>query len=109
MPQPKYPYSEDFKKQAVDLLLSSSDKPLKQIARELGVSVETLRDWKKRALIHGKSADLVPPPKDESLAELQRVNRQLREQLVIKERANEILKKAIAICSEWSGISTSTR
>lgn len=109
MPQPKIAYSENFKNQAVDLALSSPDKPLKQIARELGISDGSLRDWKKRRLIHGKSADLVPPPKDDTLAELQRVNRQLREQLVIKDRANEILKKAIAICSEWSGISTSTR
>jgi Integrase core domain len=29
----------------------------------MNISVDTLRDWKIRALIHGDSADLVPPPK----------------------------------------------
>jgi transposase-like protein len=103
------PYSEDFKKQAVDLALSNPEKSLKQIASELGVSVDTLRDWKMRTLIHGDSADLVPPPKDDSLEELKRVNRQLRDQLKLKQEANDILKKAIAICSELPGLSTPIR
>jgi len=60
-------------------------------------------------MIHGRSVDVIPPPKDESIEELRRVNRQMAEQLAIKERACEILKKAIAICSEFQGINTNTR
>lgn len=94
-------YNDEFKKQAVELLLSSQ-KPLIQVCRELGVSTTSLRSWKRRAMVHGKNT--VPPPKDDSVEELQRVNCQLREELAFKDRACEILKKAIAICSEQQGI-----
>jgi transposase len=39
---PKYP--EQFRKDAVELV-HASDRPLRQIARELGVNHETLRSW----------------------------------------------------------------
>ena len=42
-------YDEEFKVQAVDLLRTSG-KPVAQVARELGVSVATLRTWKRRQL-----------------------------------------------------------
>jgi transposase len=43
VPRPsKYP--EQFREDAVDLV-RSSDRPLRQIARELGVNHETLRGW----------------------------------------------------------------
>ncbi|MBI3415043.1 MAG: transposase [Verrucomicrobia bacterium] len=40
-------YDPEFKKQAVQLLLSSG-RPLAQIVRELGVLSWQLRDWKQR-------------------------------------------------------------
>ena len=43
------PYQEAFKKQAVDLLISSG-KPCEQLARELGCSGYSLHLWKKRYL-----------------------------------------------------------
>ena len=43
MPRPsKYP--EQFRRDAVELVCSS-DRPLRQVARELGVNHETLRGW----------------------------------------------------------------
>jgi transposase-like protein len=42
------PYSEEFKREAVELLRTSG-RPLAQIARELGVSAESLRFWRKQA------------------------------------------------------------
>ncbi len=59
-------------------------------------------------MIHGSSQDVIPAAKEDSIEELRRVNRQLAEQLAIKERACEILKKAIAICSEMPGIKHNT-
>ena len=38
-------YTESFRDQAVDLLLSSG-RPLKQVAAELGVTANTLRSWR---------------------------------------------------------------
>ena len=44
------PYSEEFKREAIELLRTSG-RPLAQIARELGVSANSLRLWRKQAEI----------------------------------------------------------
>jgi transposase len=44
----KSKYSEQFRKDAV-ALAASSDHPLRQVARELGVNHEPLRVWVKAA------------------------------------------------------------
>ena len=41
------PYQEEFKKRAVEMLRTSG-KPAAQIARELGCTADSLRDWKRR-------------------------------------------------------------
>jgi transposase len=45
-------YPEEFKREAVELLVTSG-RPLAQVARELGVSTESLRLWRKQAKIDG--------------------------------------------------------
>lgn len=97
----------EFKKQAVELLLSS-DKTLKDVARDLGIHAATLRTWRQQAMIHEPSS-IIPESKNGSRTEMERELRLLREQLLAKERACEILKKAIAICSESQGINLSMR
>jgi transposase len=74
-----------FKKQAVQLL-NTSGRPLAQIARELGLPVWQLRDWKKRL-----QPQLAQQPETLEamrlrLAQLERDNFQLRQQ-------RDILKK----------------
>ena len=50
MPGPfRKPFDEEFKRNAVDLWVHSG-KPLKVIARELGISDVTLRGWRDRIL-----------------------------------------------------------
>jgi len=46
MPTTVPPYDDEFKKEAVDLYVSSG-LPLKQIARELGISDGSLRKWRE--------------------------------------------------------------
>jgi transposase len=41
------PYQEEFKKRAVEMLRNSG-KPAVQIARELGCTADSLRDWKRK-------------------------------------------------------------
>lgn len=79
-------FTAEFKAEAVRLL-SESDASLSQIARDLGVTPKSLREW----------ADAARPPSREPLSEdertelqrLRRDNRQLRTE-------RDILKKATA-------------
>ncbi|WP_369523401.1 transposase [Micromonospora haikouensis] len=41
-------YTEEFRRDAVDLV-HSSGRPINQVARELGMSHETLRNWVRAA------------------------------------------------------------
>jgi transposase len=48
MPRTRPPYPPEFRAEAVRLLRESA-KPASQIARDLGVSYESLRHWVKQA------------------------------------------------------------
>ncbi|MEU4522096.1 transposase [Amycolatopsis sp. NPDC024027] len=82
-------YPEQFRRDAIELV-NSSDRPLRQIARELGVNHETLRSWVNTAK---QAAEAGPPAEDpgEDL-ELQR----LRKRVAELEKEKEILRKAAA-------------
>jgi transposase len=87
----KKTYDEEFKKQAVQLLIRSG-RPLAQIARELGIDTWMLRDWKKRL-----QPELAAQPETLEamrvrIAQLERDNFQLRQQ-------RDILKKTLGIVS----------
>jgi transposase-like protein len=87
----KKTYDVEFKKQAVQLLISSG-RPLAQIARELGVTSWNLRDWRKRL-----QPELAQRPETLEalrvrLAQVERENLQLRQQ-------RDILKKTLGIIS----------
>jgi transposase-like protein len=84
-------YDEGFKRSAVDMLLHSG-KPLKQIARELGVTTWTLRDWKKR--LGPKTVTVARTP-----TELEAENRALRQELERVKTQRDILKKTLGIFS----------
>ena len=103
MPKTKPNYGIEFRQGAVDLLLSSG-RPLKQVALELGVSANALRQWRNRALGQGHAAQAVAPqapgrsgvPLADAPGEIRRLQREndyLR-------RQREILKKAMSILSE---------
>lgn len=81
-------YPEQFRKDAVDLVLSS-DRPLRQIARDLGVNHETLRGWVTAAKkTSGRAAgpDLTVAERDEL--------RKLRARVRELELEKDILRKA---------------
>lgn len=81
-------YSQEFRRRAVELL-ESSGKSVPVLARELGVSPQTLRNWRGQVEVdQGRREGLTSDERDE-LRRLRRENRTLKEE-------REILKKAAA-------------
>ena len=81
-------YTNEFKSEAVRLA-RSSEKPIAQIARDLGINENILYRWMK---IFGSPSDgsgKITPNEHEELMRLRRENRVLKEE-------RDILKKAAA-------------
>ncbi len=88
MPRTRRPYPREFKEEAVRLV-KESKKPISEIARELGVSDVSLREWVKRSEIDAGKREGLTTAEREELRRLRRENRILREE-------REILKKVTA-------------
>ena len=86
MPRTHNPYDATFRQQAVELA-QTSGKPYRDVARDLGVSVDTLRAWRHQ---QASQSDARPVSTTGKPSEL--------------ERENQRLKKALAICSEQPGL-----
>ena len=104
MPRSKPPYSDQFRKDAVELLLSSG-KPLKRIAEELAVSTNSLRNWKKDLLGGNAGLDRAPLQRGEEGAgmdpeQMAAEIRRLHKENEYLRRQREILKKAASILAE---------
>lgn len=86
-------YTAEFKAEAVGLV-AASGRPLAQIARELGINEQCLRNWKRQAT----AADGVDP---NHFAQ-QEENRRLRRELARVTEERDILKKATAFFANQS-------
>jgi transposase len=82
--RPSYP--PEFKEEAIRLMRSSV-KPLAQISRELDVSEQTLRNWRKQEEIDEGEREGLTTEEKEELGRLRRENKVLRQEM-------EILRKA---------------
>ncbi|WP_078491568.1 transposase [Streptomyces yerevanensis] len=83
-------YTEEFKRDAI-ALVDSSGKTVTAVARELGISSESLRGWYRRAKAdrgEGQPGELTSAEREE----LRRLRKENREQ----QQTIEILKKATA-------------
>ena len=94
MPRTRPPYPEEFRREAVELVRTSG-RPVKEIAKDLGVSDQSLSNWVKRVEIDAGRAPGVTTEEREELRKLRRENRVLREE-------REILKKAAAFFARES-------
>ncbi len=83
-------YTAEFKRDAVQLALAS-DKTVTEVARDLGVSPESLRGWVKQAKTDRGEGSAGALSSDEK-EELRRLRRENREQ----QQTIEILKKGLA-------------
>jgi transposase len=85
VPGAKPHYSKEFKAEAVQLL-RSSDRSIPQLAKELGVSDGSLRNWLKQANIDEGIRDGLTTDERQELA-------RLRREVKILQQEKEILKK----------------
>ena len=86
-------YDEAFKRSAVELWLQGG-KSVEQIAAELGISTQSLKQWKKQL-----AALPVTGPGQRSVQQLEEENRRLRRELQSALRQRDILKKTLGILS----------
>lgn len=78
-------YTEEFKKMTVELSYTS-DKPVAEMCKDLGISNSILYRWRKDMSVDAK------------LPDSQEV-KELKKKLSNLELENQILKKALAICN----------
>jgi transposase len=88
-------YPEEFKAEAVPMVRSFPEKSIRQLAYELGISDQTLRNWVKQAQIDRGEREGLSTKEREELRRLRRENRILIEEW-------EILKKAAAFSASMS-------
>jgi transposase len=88
------PYSKEFRREAVQLL-RTSDRSVPELAKELGVSPQSLRNWaRRRDVDEGRSEGLSSDERDEL--------RRLRREVKVLAEEREILKKAAAFFASES-------
>lgn len=95
MPPTRPPYPPEYKEEAIRLMRSSG-KSLAQISRELDVSEQTLRNWRKQTEIDEGEREGLTTSEKEELARLRRENKVLRQE-------KEILKKATVFFAREDG------
>ena len=88
MPRTRPPYPAEFKQEAVRLLRSGGRSP-RQLAKELAVSEQTLRNWLRQAQIDDGEREGLTSEERAELVRLRRENRVLQQE-------KEILKRAAA-------------
>src|SRR5215468_10644456 len=86
-------YGEEFKRQAVELLLHSG-KTHRQVARELDISEPTLKLWKKAYLGRQKPAEIEGQMK--SPEEMAKIIREQHKEIEYLKRQREILSLVLS-------------
>ena len=84
-------YSREFKLQAVQRVIDE-DRPIAEVARELGVSGQLLHKWKMDYLAVPQPPALPKETTDQKIRRLQRENERLRQE-------RDFLKKAVGFFS----------
>jgi transposase len=107
VPKPRPPYPREFRAEAVRLYRSSPERSIPQIARELGVSDQSLRNWVTQTEIDAGERERLTTEEREEL-------RKLRREVKVLRQEREILRKAtvgsigerndLSQCSSWGAV-----
>ena len=92
-------YDENFKRSAVELWLRGG-KSVEAIATELGISTQSLKQWKKKL-----AALPATGLGQRSALQLEEENRRLKRELQHVSRQRDILKKTLGILSADGSVS----
>jgi len=88
---PRRGYPTEFRRRALDLL--ASGRPVVDVARDLGISGQTLYNWRRQDRIdRGEAAGLSSGERSELVAAKRRI-RTLEAELAVHRRAVELLKE----------------
>ena len=86
-------YDETFKSGAIKMV-TEQGRPSKEVAAELGICVETLKSWLKRAGFQPGTTDRQNRV-DKRQRELEAEIRSIRKQLAEKDEVIDVLKKSV--------------
>lgn len=98
--KPRRRYDDAFKRRAIELS-ERGDRTIGEVARELGLTGDTLYRWRQDFGVARQAAAPAGPPR--SVTELERENRELRAKVADMEVRESILKKSLGILSEAPG------
>ena len=88
-------YSEEFKREAVQLM-ETSGKPVAEIARELGMNDNNLYRWRR---LYGSDVSAAPNGSAASVSELEAEVKRLKRENEVLRQERDVLKKAMHIVS----------
>jgi transposase len=86
VPRTRPPYPPEFRREALELI-KLSGKSVSQVAKDLGVSEQTLWNWRRQARVDAGEQEGLSTDEREELRRLRKENRTLQME-------KEILKKA---------------
>lgn len=90
-------YDEAFKAGAVKMVTEQA-RPIKDVANELGICIDTLKTWLKRSGFQPGATDR-QNRNDRRQRELEAEIRALRKQVAAKDEVITVLKKSVGILS----------
>ena len=91
-------YDAAFKEGAIRLV-TEEGRPMREVAEELGICTDTIRNWLKASGIQPKETERQNRI-ERRQRDLEAENRALRKQLAQKDEVIEILKKSVGILSK---------
>lgn len=94
MPRTRPQYPDQFRREAIELM-RVSDKALGVLSKDLGVSEQTLRNWRRQAQVDAGEREGLSSEEREEL-------RVLRKRVRTLEMEREVLKKAAAFFARES-------
>jgi transposase len=94
VPKTRPAFPPEFRREAVKLM-RDSDKPVSQLAKDLGVSEQTLRKWRAQQQVDSGEREGLTTEQLEELRRLRRENRTLQME-------REVLRKAAAFFARES-------